>query len=96
MTNKVSIVLEIVKDNVVIKVNGVKKKNINVTNKIINTKEIYELLKYKDDNLYELNCTRISEEETIGKDNEIKRLYNYVFDLFEEIKNAVNEITKKT
>ena len=46
MTNNIIITLETDNTNLKIKVNGRIKKNINITDKVINTKEIYDLLKY--------------------------------------------------
>ena len=95
MINEVIITLE--KDNnyLKIKINGKVKKRISINNKVINTKEIYDMLKYSLDNRYILNCEKIKDENTKGKDNEINRLYNYVYDLFKSIIDAINEINKK-
>lgn len=95
MTNNMNITLETDKTNLKIKINGVTKKKININNKVINTKEIYDMLKYSTENKYILNCKKMKEEDTKGKDNEVNRLYNYVYDLFETIVNSVNDINKK-
>lgn len=96
MTNKLVFTLYIGnKGELIIKVNEKVKKKISVNNKTINTKEIYEMLSYKKDNMYTLKSKRLPEEETKGKDNESKRLYNYVYDLLKEILDAVKEINKQ-
>lgn len=96
MTNNIIFKLNIGKNGeLIIKVNDKTKKKINANNKTINTKEIYEMLNYKADNIYILEGERIPEEETRGKDNESKRLYNYVYDLLKEIVISINEINRK-
>ena len=59
MTNNIIITLETDNTNLKIKVNGRIKKKINITNKVINTKEIYDMLKYNTENKYILNCEKI-------------------------------------
>lgn len=95
MTNEIIVILETDNNGLKIKVNGKTKSKINVNNKVINTKEIYDILKYNTENKYTLNCERLKEEDTKGKDNEINRLYNYVYDLFKSIIDAINDINKK-
>ena len=95
MINDIKVKLEINKNKLIIKINERKKSEININNKTINTKEIYNILNYKTENKYTLDCERLNEEATIGKDNEINRLYNYVYDLFKSIISAVNEINQK-
>lgn len=95
MTNDIIITLEIDNTNLKIKVNGRIKKKININNKVINTKEIYDMLKYNTENKYILNCEKLKEEDTKGKNNEINRLYNYVYDLFKTIIDTINDINKK-
>ena len=95
MTNDIIITLETNNTNLKIKVNGRIKKKININNKVINTKEIYDMLKYNTENKYILNCEKLKEEDTKGKNNEINRLYNYVYDLFRTIIDAINDINKK-
>lgn len=95
MTNEIIVILETDNNGLKIKVNGKTKIKINVNNKVISTKEIYDILKYNIENKYTLNCERLKEEDTKGKDNEINRLYNYVYDLFNSIIDAINDINKK-
>ena len=95
MINDIKVKLKINKNKLIIKINERKKSEININNKTINTKEIYNILNYKTENKYILDCERLNEEATIGKDNEINRLYNYVYDLFKSIISAVNEINQK-
>lgn len=93
MINKTIFKLEIETDTqLIIKVNGKIKKKISVNNKTINTSEIYKMLNYKNGNKYILDNKKFEEKETKGKDNEVKRLYNYVYDLLDEIIKAVNDI----
>lgn len=94
MINNIRVKLEIDKNKLKIKINDKKKSEININNKTINTKEIYNLLNYNSENKYILDCEKLDEEATIGKDNEINRLYNYVYDLFKSIIEAINEINK--
>ena len=94
MINNVIVTLEIKNNDLHININGKSKKKINVKNKIINTKEIYDILKYEPQNKYILDCKKVKEEDTIGKDNEMNRLYNYVYELFDSIIVAINEINK--
>lgn len=95
MTNEIIVILETDNNGLKIKVNGKTKIKINVNNKVISTKEIYDILKYNIENKYTLNCERLKEKDTKGKDNEINRLYNYVYDLFNSIIDAINDINKK-
>ena len=93
MTNKIIFKLEIGTDTeLIIKVNDKTKKKISINNKTINTSEIYKMLDYKKGNEYVLDNKKFEEQETKGKDNEIKRLYNYVYELLNEIIKAVNDI----
>ncbi|MDD2518420.1 MAG: hypothetical protein PHG18_00795 [Bacilli bacterium] len=85
--------LEIEKDNVVIIVDNITKKKINVKNKTINTKEIYKILDYNESKTYKIVSDKIKESELKGAQNEIKRLYNYVYELFDGIVIAVNKVT---
>lgn len=85
--------LEIEKDNVVIIVDNITKKKINVKNKTINTKEIYKILDYNESKTYKIVSDKIKESELKGAQNEIKRLYNYVYELFDGIIIAVNKVT---
>lgn len=85
--------LEIEKDNVVIKVDNIAKKKINVKNKTINTKEIYKILDYNESKTYKMVSDKIKESELKGAQNEIKRLYNYAYELFDGIIIAVNKVT---
>ena len=94
MINDIKVKLEIDKDKLKIKVNDKKKSEININNKTINTKEIYNILNYNSKNKYILDCEKLNEEATIGKDNEMNRLYNYVYDLFIAIIDGINEINK--
>ncbi len=94
MINNIKVKLEIDNNKLKIKVNEKKKGEISINNKSINTKEIYNLLQYNSENKYILDCNKLNEEDTIGKDNEINRLYNYVYDLFKSIIDAINEINK--
>ena len=57
--------------------------------------EIYNMLKYDKSNEYILNSSKILDEEINGKDQEIKRLYNYTYDLLSQIINAVNDENKR-
>lgn len=77
MINKVIFSLDINGDSLIIKVDGKKSKTISLKNKNINTMEIYNMLKYDKSNEYILNSSKILDEEINGKDQEIKRLYNY-------------------
>ena len=94
MINNMVVTLEIKSKDLHINVNGKSKKKINIKDKKINTKEIYDILKYEPQNKYILDCKKIKEEDTIGKDNEMNRLYNYVYELFDSIIVAINEINK--
>lgn len=85
--------LKIEKDNVVIIVDNITKKKINVKNKTINTKEIYKILDYNESKTYKIVSDKINESELKGAQNEIKRLYNYVYELFDGIVIAVNKVT---
>ncbi len=85
--------LKIEKDNVVIIVDNITKKKINVKNKTINTKEIYKILDYNESKTYKIVSDKIKESELKGAQNEIKRLYNYVYELFDGIVIAVNKVT---
>ena len=85
--------LKIEKDNVVIIVDNITKKKINVKNKTINTKEIYKILDYNESKTYKIVSDKIKEYELKGAQNEIKRLYNYVYELFDGIVIAVNKVT---
>ncbi len=96
MTNNMEIALETEKDFLKIIVNGKTKERISIKNKAINTKRIYELLKYNENNSYVLNCERIDDEETRGNKNEMNRLYNYVYDLFKMIIDSINDINKNS
>lgn len=93
MTNKTIFKLEVENDTqLIIKVNDKIKKKISINNKTINTSEIYKMLNYKKGNKYILDNKKFEEKETKGKDNEVKRLYNYVYELLDEIIKAVNDI----
>ncbi len=95
MINKVIFSLDINGDSLIIKVDGKKSKTISLKNKNINTMEIYNMLKYDKSNEYILNSSKILDEEINGKDQEIKRLYNYTYDLLSQIINAVNDENKR-
>lgn len=95
MINDVKVRLETDKKAVKIIINEKTKSSININNKVINTKDIYKMLNYNVKNKYKLDCTRLKEEDTQGKDNEINRLYNYVYDLFQSIIDAINDINLK-
>ena len=95
MINKVIFSLDINGDSLAIKVDGKKSKTISLKNKNINTMEIYNMLKYDKSNEYILNSSKILDEEINGKDQEIKRLYNYTYDLLSQIINAVNDENKR-
>lgn len=95
MINKVVFTLEINGDSLNIKVDDKKSKTISLKNKNINTTEIYNMLKYDKSNEYILNSTKIPDEEINGKEQEIKRLYNYTYDLLSQIINAVNDENKR-
>ena len=95
MINKVIFSLDINEDSLIIKVDGKKSKTISLKNKNINTMEIYNMLKYDKSNEYILNSSKILDEEINGKDQEIKRLYNYTYDLLSQIINAVNDENKR-
>ena len=91
MINKVIFSLDINGDSLIIKVDDKKSKTISLKNKNINTMEIYNMLKYDKSNEYILNSSKIPDEEINGKDQEIKRLYNYTYDLLSQIIDAVND-----
>lgn len=95
MINKMIFTLDINGDSLIIKVNDKKAKTLSLKNKNINTTEIYNMLKYNISNEYILNSIKIPEEEINGKDQEIKRLYNYAYDLFSQIIDAVNDENKR-
>lgn len=95
MINKVIFSLDINGDSLIIKVDGKKSKTISLKNKNINTMEIYNMLKYDKSNEYILNSSKILDEEINGKDQEIKRLYNYTYDLLSQIINVVNDENKR-
>lgn len=95
MINKVFFKLNISKDKVLISVNDKTKKTLSLKNKTINTSDIYTMLKYDKNNEYCLDCKKILENEITGKDQEIKRLYNYLYELLEQIIVAVNDENKK-
>lgn len=95
MINKVIFSLDINGDSLIIKVDDKKSKTISLKNKNINTMEIYNMLKYDKSNEYILNSSKIPDEEIKGKDQEIKRLYNYTYDLLSQIIDAVNDENKR-
>lgn len=95
MINKMIFTLEISGDSLIIKVNDKKTKTISLKNKNINTNEIYNMLKYDKSNEYILNSSKIPDEDINGKEQEIKRLYNYTYDLLSQIINAVNDENKR-
>ena len=95
MINKVIFSLDINGDSLIIKVDDKKSKTISLKNKNINTMEIYNMLKYDKYNEYILNSSKIPDEEINGKDQEIKRLYNYTYDLLSQIIDAVNDENKR-
>lgn len=95
MINKVIFSLDINGDSLIIKVDDKKSKTISLKNKNINTMEIYNMLKYDKSNEYILNSSKIPDEEINGKDQEIKRLYNYTYDLLSQIVDAVNDENKR-
>lgn len=95
MINKVSFKLNILKDKVLISVNDKTKKTLSLKNKTINTSDIYTMLKYDKNNEYCLDCKKIPENEITGQEQEIKRLYNYLYELLDQIIDAVNEENKK-
>lgn len=95
MINKVIFSLDINGDSLIIKVDDKKSITISLKNKNINTMEIYNMLKYDKSNEYILNSSKIPDEEINGKDQEIKRLYNYTYDLLSQIIDAVNDENKR-
>lgn len=95
MTNKIIFKLEIDKDNLNIIVNEKIAKKISIKNKNINTNDIYNILKYDKNNEYVLDSKKFNDDEIVGKEQEMRRLYNYTYDLFFEIIDAVNEENKK-
>lgn len=95
MTNNINIELKISDNNLEIIVDGLIKKRLSTKKKTINTKEIFDMFAYDRTKKYKLDCKKIPEKELKGEDNEIKRLYNYTFDLFDEIVKSVNDTTKK-
>ena len=95
MINKVIFSLDINGDSLIIKVDDKKSKTISLKNKNINTMEIYNMLKYDKSNEYILNSSKIPDEEINGKNQEIKRLYNYTYDLLSQIIDAVNDENKR-
>ena len=95
MTNKMIFTLDIKGESLIVKVNDKTTKTLSLKNKSINTTEIYNMLKYNKSNEYELNSTKIPDEEIIGKEQEIKRLYNYTYELISQIIDAVNDENKR-
>ena len=95
MINKVIFSLDINGDSLIIKVDDKKSKTIFLKNKNINSMEIYNMLKYDKSNEYILNSSKIPDEEINGKDQEIKSLYNYTYDLLSQIIDAVNDENKR-
>ena len=95
MINNVEICLEINDDSVNVKVNGVLKKKLSVKNKTINTKDIFKMLDYDKMKIYKMGSHKFDEKELKGENNEIKRLYNYTYDLLDEIINSINDVSKK-
>lgn len=95
MTNKIIFKLEIDKDNLNVVVNEKIAKKISIKNKNINTNDIYNILKYDKNNEYVLDSKKFNDDEIVGKEQEMRRLYNYTYDLFFEIIDAVNEENKK-
>ena len=95
MINKVIFSLDINGDSLIIKVDDKKSKTISLKNKNINIMKIYNMLKYDKSNEYILNSSKIPDEEINGKDQEIKRLYNYTYDLLSQIIDAVNDENKR-
>lgn len=95
MTNKIIFKLEIDKNNLNIVVNKKLAKKISIKNKNINTNDIYNILKYDKNNVYVLDSKKFNDDEIVGKEQEMRRLYNYTYDLFFEIIDAVNEENKK-
>lgn len=90
MTNNVKIKLELAENGVLIKADEEEFKTIFVDNKTINTEDIFKMLKYDKNNNYILDCEKINDDEINGDDRELKRLYNYLYELFAQIINAVN------
>lgn len=95
MINKIIFKLNISKDKVLIIVNDKTKKTLSLKNKTINTSDIYNMLKYDKNNEYCLDCKKIPDDEISGQEQEIKRLYNYLYELLEQIIVAVNDENKK-
>lgn len=95
MTNKIIFKLEIDKNNLNIVVNEKLAKKISIKNKNINTNDLYNILKYDKNNVYVLDSKKFNDDEIVGKEQEMRRLYNYTYDLFFEIIDAVNEENKK-
>lgn len=95
MTNKIIFKLEIDKDSLKIIVNEKTAKKISLKNKNINTNDIYNMLKYDKNNEYVLDSKKFNDDEIVGKEQEIRRLYNYTYDLFFQILDAVNTENKK-
>lgn len=95
MINKVFFKLIISKDKVLISVNNKTKKTLSLKNKTINTSDIFTMLKYDKNNEYYLDCKKIPENEITGQEQEIKRLYNYLYELLDQIIVAINDENKK-
>ena len=84
------ITIDMAEDKVIVKSSDKCEIIVNVNNKIVSTKSIYEFLKYEKNKKYKLNCTKM--EGDVVSNNETKRLYNYVYDLFDSIRKAISEI----
>ena len=95
MINNKEITMEINENDVIIKVNGTEKLKVSINKKSINTKDIYDLLEYDVNNKYNFNCTPKEKSELQGKQGEINRLYNYIYELFEKIVKTVDDINEK-
>ncbi len=83
------------KEELEIIINGKIIKKLTKKNKIINTKDIYFWLDYKTSSIYILDCKKFDDAEVSGDANEGKRLFNYVYDLLDEIIKEVNSYTNK-
>ena len=93
MINKIE--LKLSDDSVLILVDKAIKLKVSVKNKTINTNDIFKLLNYDVSKIYKLDCKKFDEKELKGSDGENKRLFNYLFDLFDQIILDVNNLSKE-
>lgn len=95
MTKIVNVDLKIVKnEKLEIIVNEKVKKYLTRSSKVLNTKDIFDMLSYNKENEYNF-IPKEKQKNVEGDENEMNRLYNYAFDLFKEIVESIDVENKK-